>query len=108
MKRWAARLPALLLLSVAAYYAILGGEYSVPDLLRLRSERASEEARLARATADADSLRLVAKLLESDRATIERLARERFGMIADGEILYRFVDVAPADSADSARMAATP
>jgi hypothetical protein len=31
---------------------------------------------------------------------LERLARERFGLIRDGEVLYRF---APADSAGAAR-----
>jgi cell division protein FtsB len=35
-----------------------------------------------------------ARLLEHDSATQERAAREKFGMIRDGEILYR-VEPAP-------------
>ena len=42
--------------------------------------------------------------LESDSATLERIARERYGMIRDGEILYRFADPEPtATSTEDAR-----
>ncbi|HEX5725414.1 MAG TPA: septum formation initiator family protein [Longimicrobiaceae bacterium] len=86
-------------LAVAGYYALWGGEYSAFDLRRLaREQRAAEEA-LAATRAEADSLRALAGRLESDAPTIERVARERFGMIRDGETLYRFVpvDSGPAD-----------
>jgi hypothetical protein len=42
---------------------------------------------------------VLAGKLESDDAAIERIARERFGMIREGEILYRFV---PVDSGNRA------
>jgi cell division protein FtsB len=90
-----ARIPALLLLSVALYYALFGGEYSALDLHRLSARQEDEAARLATARARVDSLRRVADLLESDPATIEQIARERFGMIRDREVLYRFVEVQP-------------
>jgi cell division protein FtsB len=38
-----------------------------------------------------DSLRRVVNALENDPATQERVAREQFGMIRDGEILYRII-----------------
>jgi cell division protein FtsB len=44
--------------------------------------------------------------LETDSATIERLARERYGMIRGGEILYRIAEPADAEAdavADSVR-----
>jgi cell division protein FtsB len=44
-----------------------------------------------------DSLRAWADSLQNDSATIERLAREQYGMIREGEILYRFSE--PPDSA---------
>jgi cell division protein FtsB len=83
-------------LAVALYYAALGGEYSALDLLRLRRDRRAAEDTLARTRREVDSLKERAAKLESDPATIERVARERFGMIRDGETLYRFV---PVDSA---------
>ncbi|CAN5789877.1 hypothetical protein BH23GEM7_BH23GEM7_42460 [soil metagenome] len=83
----------LLLLGIAAYYALWGGEYSAFDLLRIEEERQSEESRLARVRTEVDSLRVLAGRLESDLPTLERVARERFGMIRPGETLYRFVAV---------------
>ena len=84
---------------LALDYAALGGEYSALDLLRLKRDRRATEAELARTRREADSLRAQAGKLERDPATIERVARERFGMIREGETLYRFV---PVDSAGAA------
>jgi cell division protein FtsB len=83
-------------LAVALYYAAFGGEYSAVDLLRLKRDRRGAEQDLARTRREVDSLKVRARMLERDPATIERVARERFGMIREGETLYRFV---PVDSA---------
>jgi cell division protein FtsB len=105
-RKLAGRLLGGLLLSVALYYAVWGGEYSAFDLRRIARRQDAERAALAAARLRVDSLRRVAKRLESDPATIEQVARERFGMIRPGEILYRFVEV---DSpAAPARIARTP
>ena len=98
MKPKGRHLLAGLVLAVALYYAALGGEYSALDLLRLKRDRRDAEAELARTRRDVDSLRARAAKLEGDPATIERVARERFGMIREGETLYRFV---PVDSAQA-------
>jgi cell division protein FtsB len=87
------RLGQGLALGVAAYFAVWGGEYSVVDEVRLNRREGETRERLARTRAEVDSLRSLAKRLQSDDATLERIARERFGMIADGELLYRFVEV---------------
>ena len=87
-------LPGMFLL--ALYYALFGGEYSVFELRRTRAEVAAREAEVAELRRQIDSLRAWADSLEVDSATLERIARERFGMIRDGELLYRFVG--PEDS----------
>ena len=92
-------------LAVAAYYALWGGEYSAFDLRRLDRERGQADARLAERRAEVDSLRAVAKALEDDPAAIEKVARERFGMIRRGELLYRFV---PVDSVAPAALPGAP
>lgn len=84
-------LPAVLLL--AGYYAVFGGEYSFLELHRARQAEQREAAQLSEMHRQLDSLRAWADSLEVDSATLERIARERFGMIRDGEILYRIVDV---------------
>ncbi|MEN8373909.1 MAG: septum formation initiator family protein [Gemmatimonadota bacterium] len=83
-------LPATL--GIAAYYAVFGGDYNVFEAWRLDTLQTREAGELALLRADVDVLRARTDSLENDPATIERLARERFGMIRDGEILYRFVE----------------
>ena len=87
-------LPALIGLSV--YFALFGGEYSVFEVRRVRAENLELEQRLTELKWANDSLSIRAEALDTDSATIERLARERYGMIRDGEVLYRIT--APSDS----------
>ena len=96
-------LPALVGLSV--YFALFGGEYSVFEVRRVRVENLELEQRLVESERANDSLRTWAEALETDSATIERLAREQHGMIREGEVLYRIapppIDVVTDDEADS-------
>jgi cell division protein FtsB len=92
------------LLAGAAYFAVFGGDYDAFDLRRVRQERALEEQRAAQVRSEVGELRARRDSLATDSATIERLARERYGLIRDGERLYRFADSttdslsSPADS----------
>jgi cell division protein FtsB len=99
-------LPGLLLL--AAYYMVFGGEYSWFELRDVRAAVEQEGVDLAELHRQIDSLRAWADSMQIDSVTLERIARERFGMIRDGETLYRFAQ--PNDSnlqsADSASGAA--
>ncbi len=89
-------LPALI--GLAVYFAVFGGEYSLLEVRRARAEREREAERFAELTRVNDSLRAWGDSLEADSATIERLARERYGMIRDGEVLYRIAP--PPDSTE--------
>ncbi|MEM7416551.1 MAG: septum formation initiator family protein [Gemmatimonadota bacterium] len=80
------------LLAAAAYWAVFGGEFSVFELSEIRGTLVAEETRLADVQTRIDSLTVWRDLLTDDPATIERVAREDFGMIREGETLYRFVD----------------
>lgn len=90
-------LPALI--GLAAYFAVFGGEYSLLEVRGARAEREDLERRLAEVERVNDSLRAWGDALEADSATIERVARERYGMIREGEVLYRITP--PPDSADN-------
>jgi cell division protein FtsB len=78
---------ALVLVGVAVF----AGEYSTIDWLKLRGQLADQQEAVAVLRAELDSLARVARALETDPAAQERAAREGFGMIRDGEILYRIV-----------------
>ena len=95
-----------LLLGVAVYYAVWGGEYSSFDLLRLHDQREALAEGLTRSAVQVDSLGAAAERLEGDRATIEQVARERFGMVKEGELLYRFVPVEPEPAPAEVRVTA--
>jgi cell division protein FtsB len=90
--RWAA-LAALLF---ALYFGLQGGEYGTTDLLALHRQEDAERAQVVRLRRVVDSLQRSADAIEHDLREQERVARERFGMIRRGELLYRLV---PPDSA---------
>ena len=50
------------------------------------------EEELTRKRQQIDSLLALVDSVESDLSMLERIARERFGMIRDGETLYRFAE----------------
>jgi len=89
------------LLLVAVYFAVFGGEYSAFELRARRADLERETVRLSDLEAQIDSLSAWADSLQHDDATLERVARERFGMIKRGETLYRFTE--PDEGADEER-----
>ncbi len=90
------------LLLVAAYYSVFGGEYSLFELRSARAAVQTERATTVQLQDQIDSLLAWTDSLQSDSATLERVARERFGLIREGETLYRFAtptdSIAPAES----------
>ena len=88
------------MLLVAVDFAIFGGEYTVFQVGGLETLEQESAAQLSVTEAEIDSLQAVAWELENDPDAIERVAREQDGMVRDGEILYRFREPAPPDSAE--------
>ena len=77
--------------ALALYFAVQGGEYSTRDLFVLRSRTAKLTREVDSLQYQVDSLGRYLRLVKSDSATQERIAREEFGMVrGDKEILYRF------------------
>jgi len=72
-------------------FALLAGEYSTFDWLTLRRQLEVERAAVRELEAEVDSLERALREFESNPAEQERVAREDFGMIRDGETLYRLV-----------------
>ena len=88
------RLAALVVLLGALVFGFAGGEYGTLDWWQLRREVAAESTAIAALQVQIDSLRAVANGLEHDPAVQEQVARERFGMLRPGELLFR-VESAP-------------
>ena len=83
------RVIAVVILVGGLAFGLFGGEYRAIDSWKLKRQVREEEAALEVLRAEIDSLSAYADSLETDRETQERVARERFGMIRDGEIVYR-------------------
>jgi cell division protein FtsB len=85
------RIPAIAGGLALLAFALFAGEYGTGDWLKMRRDLGAERQRMVELKAQVDSLARLAEALANDPATQERVAREEFGMIRDGEILYRVV-----------------
>jgi cell division protein FtsB len=76
----------------ALAFALQGGEYGTLDLVRQRARRASLQTAVDSLRREVDSLAAYERAIARDPKVQERIAREEFGMVRDGELLYRFVE----------------
>ena len=84
---------AVIILIGGLAFGLFGGEYRAIDSWKLKRQVREEKVALEVLRLEIDSLRAYAESLETNRETQERVARERFGMIRDGEIVYRIEPV---------------
>ena len=76
----------------AVFYALEGGEYSTLDLFRQKNRERMLTQAIDSLKRDVDSLKTLKRLIETDPATQERIAREEFGMVREKELLFRFLE----------------
>ncbi len=76
----------------AILFAVQGGEYGTSDLLSQRGELARRRAAVDSLERRVAELAAYKKAVETDPAVQERIAREEFGMVKPGEVLYRFAE----------------
>jgi cell division protein FtsB len=70
-------------------FGVAGGEYATWDWWQLRTELNRERAAVDSLRTEIDSLQAEMRLLRSSAAEVERIARERYGMIRPGEIMFQ-------------------
>jgi cell division protein FtsB len=88
---------------VAVFFAVQGGEYSTRDLYVLNRRQRTLAHEVDSLQRQVDSLGRFLRLVKGYSATMERIAREEFGMVrGDKEILYRFGE-GPSTSGDKPR-----
>ncbi len=90
--RWA----AIAVVVLALIFALNAGEYSTLDWWKVRQQEKQELATVKALQHAVDSLTDVLHQVLTNPATQERIAREQYGMVRNGEFLYRVV---PDDSA---------
>ena len=68
---------------------VLFGSRGVIQRLRLLNEKSTLERKVGTVETRQRQLRAELKALDGDRAAIERVAREKYGMVREGETLYK-------------------
>ncbi len=81
----------LLVVLGAIFFALQAGEYNTFHWLSLRSRETTERAAVEALQREVDSLARVKKLVETDPVTQERIARELYGMLRQGEWEFTLV-----------------
>ena len=85
------RLLLVLVVLAMAAFAVEGGEYGTLDLLKLKARAREERDSILSLRVQVDSLSRLEKSLRTDPVTQERVAREVYGMLRPGELLYQVV-----------------
>ncbi len=73
-------------------YLVLGGPYGVINLCKLRNQKIRMERKTLQLKGERVLLKQEINGLKNDTFTIEKLAREKLGMIKDGEIIIEIED----------------
>jgi len=68
---------------------VLFNNRGVLQRMKLEDQKKELEVRVRELRREQSELEQFSRLLDGDRATIEKVARERYGMVRDGETLYR-------------------
>lgn len=82
------RLVLVVVLTIIVAGFVLFSQHGVITRLGLTSDTTDLSSQLILQRDISDSLRTVIRVLETDTTEIERLARERYGYVRDGEEVY--------------------
>jgi len=83
------RLLISLLVGIPLLLFVLFGSRGVVQRIRLENEKADLEEQIRVAEQETRRLQAASKALDGDRKAIEKVAREKFGMVRRGEKVYK-------------------
>ncbi|MEP6591601.1 MAG: septum formation initiator family protein [Gemmatimonadota bacterium] len=89
---------ALLVLVLAAIFAWHGGIFSTSAYRTMGRQEEASRREASRLQREVDSLTAFADSLERDPSVQERVARESFGMVRPGELIFTIVTPTKPDS----------
>jgi cell division protein FtsB len=84
-----ARVVGLVAVVGGVVFGFAGGEYGTLDWWQLKRQIAGEQAALDSLSVEVDSLRKELRAIQRDPAEVERVAREKYGMLRPGELLFQ-------------------
>ena len=83
------RLMTLIVLGVPLALYLVFGNRGILQRVRLQQQKTELEAKIRDAEAETRALQAQSKALDGDKKAIEKVAREKYGMVRDGETVYK-------------------
>jgi cell division protein FtsB len=83
------RLGLILLVGIPIAGYILLNSHGIIQRVRLELAKKEMTAKLKEAELERQQLQDLSKRLENDKRTIEKVAREKYGMLREGETVYK-------------------
>jgi cell division protein FtsL len=83
------RLLILLVVAVPLALFLLFSSRGILQRIRLEAQKADLEEQIRAAREETRRLQAESKALDGDRAAIEKVAREKYGMVREGEKVYK-------------------
>ena len=83
------RLGLILLVGIPISGYVLLNPHGIIQRVRLELEKREMAQKLKEAELERQHLQDLSKKLETDRRTIEKVAREKYGMLREGETVYK-------------------
>lgn len=76
-------------LGTALALFLLFGSHGIVQRIRLQNQKVELEVKIQLAEAETKQLQAGSKALDGDKKAIEKIAREKYGMIREGETVYK-------------------
>ena len=83
------RLSLLLVVALTLLLYVLFNNQGVIQRLRLEQEKKEMQIKIQRAEQEQKQLQEQSKALDGDKKAVEKVAREKYGMVREGEKVYR-------------------
>lgn len=83
------RLMLTLILGTPILLYVIFGPRGVVKRIRLQHQKTQLEEQIRAEEAEVQKLRAESKALDGDKAAIEKVAREKYGMVREGETMYK-------------------
>lgn len=83
------RMMLTLIIGVPVMLFVLFGNRGIVQRIKLQGQKTALEERVREAESETKRLQATSRALDGDRKAIEKVAREKHGMIREGETVYK-------------------
>jgi cell division protein FtsB len=78
-----------LIVGIPLVLFLLFGSRGIVQRVKLQNQKTELETKIQKAEEETKTLQAESKALDGDKKTIEKVAREKYGMVREGETVYK-------------------